>query len=94
MTQSITLFDEVDDDDFDGELGEDDEEMPMIECGFTINQVGQKESTPSPEKMPASQSNDVPQMAHIAPDIPELKEAQSYTNPKRVVKSSGVKPLH
>ena len=39
FVQSITLFDEVDDDDFDGELGEDDEEMPMINCSFTINQV-------------------------------------------------------
>ena len=28
--QWITLFDDEDDDEFDGELGEDDEEMPMI----------------------------------------------------------------
>jgi len=31
------LFDDVDDDEFDGELGEDDEEMPMIFTTFTVN---------------------------------------------------------
>jgi hypothetical protein len=30
MTQWITIFDDVDDDDFDGEFNEDDEEMPLI----------------------------------------------------------------
>jgi hypothetical protein len=35
----ITLFDDVEDDEFDGELGEDDEELPMIRTKFTINQV-------------------------------------------------------
>jgi len=31
------LFDDVEDDEFDGDLGEDDEEMPMIRTKFTIN---------------------------------------------------------
>jgi hypothetical protein len=30
MTQWITIFDDVDDDDFDGEFTEDDEELPLI----------------------------------------------------------------
>lgn len=48
--QNITLFDEVDDDDFDGELNEDDEELPIIRCEFIINDKApaQEENTPSP----------------------------------------------
>ena len=34
----ITLFDDIEDDDFDGEFGIDDEEMPMINCAFSLNQ--------------------------------------------------------
>lgn len=51
--QNITLFDEVDDDDFDGELNEDDEELPIIRCEFIINdkQPTQEENTPSPQKI-------------------------------------------
>ena len=47
----------MDDDDFDGELNEDDEEMPMIQCEFVINDKlaanNTQESTPSPQKMVA-----------------------------------------
>ena len=48
--QNITLFDEVDDDDFDGEFNEDDEELPIVRCEFVINdkQAVHEESTPSP----------------------------------------------
>ena len=51
------MFDEVDDDDFDGELGEDDEELPMIQCTFRVDRKPKpkKETVPSPQKMPASQ---------------------------------------
>jgi len=45
--QNITLFDDVDDDEFDGELGEDDEEMPMIRTAITVEEAP-LESTPSP----------------------------------------------
>jgi hypothetical protein len=41
------LFDDVDDDEFDGELGEDDEEMPMIRTAITVEEAP-LESTPSP----------------------------------------------
>ena len=34
QTQWITLFDEPDDDVFDGELGEDDEESPRVLISF------------------------------------------------------------
>jgi len=80
------LFDEVDDDDFDGELNEDDEEMPMIQCEFVINDKlpakDTQESTPSPQKMiaPIEQPSD--------PQGP----SQAYVNPKKVVKSS-TRPL-
>lgn len=47
-TQNITLFDEVDDDDFDGELNEDDEELPIIRCQFVINDKPVQEEVPSP----------------------------------------------
>ena len=63
--QNITLFDEVDDDDFDGELNEDDEEMPMIQCEFVINDKippkNMQENTPSPQKAPAIQPSVDPQ---------------------------------
>lgn len=36
FTQWITLFDDVDDDEFDGDLGEDDEELPMIKTTFMV----------------------------------------------------------
>jgi hypothetical protein len=35
----ITLFDDVDDDEFDGEFGEDDEELPMILTTFALSEV-------------------------------------------------------
>lgn len=78
----------MDDDDFDGELNEDDEEMPMIQCEFVINDKlptnagAMQESTPSPQKVvaPIEQPSD--------PQGP----AQQYVNPKRVVKSS-TRPL-
>lgn len=38
QVQKVTLFDDVEDDDFDGELGEDDEEMPMVVCGFAVEE--------------------------------------------------------
>jgi len=34
--QMITLFDDVDDDEFDGDLGEDDEELPMIATSIIV----------------------------------------------------------
>jgi len=47
----VTLFDDVDDDDFDGELGEDDEEMPMLVCGFGVEEKPKDEPIPSPQKV-------------------------------------------
>jgi hypothetical protein len=48
----ITLFDDVDDDEFDGDLGEDDEELPMIHTAFSLTknipQAAPQEATPSP----------------------------------------------
>jgi len=37
------LFEDHDDDEFDGELGEDDEELPMIKTSFSITK---KEDAP------------------------------------------------
>jgi hypothetical protein len=34
FTQWLTLFDETNDDEYDGDLGEDDEELPMIKAKF------------------------------------------------------------
>jgi hypothetical protein len=48
FTQWITLFDDVDDDEFDGDLGEDDEELPMIKTTFVIRAIEEE------KKMPAS----------------------------------------
>ena len=42
-TQWITLFDEPEDDEFDGDLEEDDEDLPRIHCTFSITQVKKPE---------------------------------------------------
>jgi hypothetical protein len=42
FSEWITLFDDIDDDEFDGEFGTDDEEMPMIYTQFTINPADAK----------------------------------------------------
>ena len=36
--QWITLFDHLDDDEYDGDLGENDEEVPRVQFGFLIEQ--------------------------------------------------------
>lgn len=36
FTQWITLFDDPEDDEYDGDLGEDDEELPMIKTNMVI----------------------------------------------------------
>jgi len=32
----VTLFDDMEDDNFDGNLGEDDDELPRIYCNFEV----------------------------------------------------------
>ena len=44
--QWITLFDDVNDDEYDGVLGEDDEEDPKILVEFRVDE----ESQPTPKK--------------------------------------------
>ncbi len=36
------MFDDVDDDEFDGDLGEDDEEMPMIRTFFQAEELDEE----------------------------------------------------
>ena len=50
FSEWITLFDDVDDDEFDGDFGVDDEELPMIYCNITINAVEKKPEVKSPVK--------------------------------------------
>ena len=79
------MFDEVDDDDFDGELNEDDEEMPMVQCIFTVN-----------DKLPLSKAPSAPpRFAAPVAVVDDLDgPSQDYVNPKRVVKSTAApKPL-
>ena len=42
-TQWITLFDDPEDDEFDGDLEMDDEDLPRIHCTFSITQVKKPE---------------------------------------------------
>ena len=58
---------DVDDDEFDGDLGEDDEELPMITTTFVLSKnvppVVPQEATPSPQRMnqaPVPQKNQEP----------------------------------
>ena len=73
--QWITLFDDQDDDEFDGDLGEDDEELPMIKTYMKMTAIEPVvESTPSPQK--ANPPRVVPQPVEEikAPVKQELKK--------------------
>ena len=39
FNQEITLFEDQEDDEFDGDLGEDDEELPMIKTSIQVTEV-------------------------------------------------------
>lgn len=56
-TQNVTLFDDVDDDEFDGEFGEDDEEVPYIVTKFTLSQFQYSTGSPrgSPNRSPRAE---------------------------------------
>jgi len=51
----MTLFDSIDDDDFDGEFGQDDDEMPMIKTMFKV--VEAVVATPKAHKEPPKMNN-------------------------------------
>jgi hypothetical protein len=38
-TEWITLFDDTEDDEFDGDFGEDDEELPMIKATMKVEKA-------------------------------------------------------
>jgi hypothetical protein len=54
FTQWITLFDDVDDDEFDGDLGEDDEELPMIKTTFSVEILEEPKQPGSPPRTKAA----------------------------------------
>lgn len=54
FTQWITLFDDVDDDEFDGDLGEDDEELPMIKTTFAVSALEEPKQPASPPRVKAA----------------------------------------
>lgn len=79
QVQKVTMFDDCEDDDFDGEFGEDDEELPMIQLSFVIEEhnpakpaepVDQYDNTPSPQKI----SNEPTiQQAPVPEEVPQMK---------------------
>lgn len=72
MQQWITLFDDVDDDGFDGELGEDDEELPMVFTKLTMQ-------LPKEEEKPQDKSVERPQP--VSAPTPE-QEPQQTSQPE------------
>lgn len=54
FTQWITLFDDVDDDEFDGDLGEDDEELPMVKTTFSVAVHEEPKQVASPPRAKAA----------------------------------------
>jgi len=52
FTQWITLFDDVEDDEFDGDLGDDDEEMPMIRTHMTLEAIERRAAPPKSVSTP------------------------------------------
>jgi len=48
QVQWITLFDDAEDDEYDGDFGEDDEELPMIRVQFNAVHVA-KEAPAQPQ---------------------------------------------
>jgi hypothetical protein len=47
-TQSITMFDDVDDDEYDGDIGENDDEVPYIKLQLTLTTFKYTERAISP----------------------------------------------
>ena len=88
FTQWITLFDDVDDDEYDGDLGEDDEELPMIKTTFTIGAI-EEPKQPSPERKQAPAPS--PVKKEIAPptQAPPNMTA-NRASPKNLTTKSGV----
>lgn len=64
-TQWITLFDDVDDDEFDGDLGEDDEELPMIKTTFKVNVIDEIQQASPPRMKAASPKREAPKIAPL-----------------------------
>lgn len=76
FNQQITLFDDVEDDEYDGDFGEDDEEMPMIRTQITIvNQV--KKALPEPT---AAVSRPVLKDIESNIEAPRLQTAKTTVN--------------
>ena len=74
FTQWITLFDDVDDDEFDGDLGEDDEELPMIKTTFQVQVIEEPKKVPaaaaSPPRIKApSPKREIPKVAPPQPVV-------------------------
>ena len=86
--QWITLFDDQDDDEFDGDLGEDDEELPMVKTYFNLTAMDPPiDNTPSPQKAnpPVSQPVEEPKPRETGikkptPAAPSLNTQSSAGN--------------
>ena len=48
MAQWVTLFDDIDDDEFDGDVGENDEETPRIRIAFELANKVRESKAPQP----------------------------------------------
>lgn len=78
--QWITLFDDAEDDDFDGDLGEDDEELPMIRVNFVANEVVEKPPPVKEQPKPAERSYTTleKQESNSKPKAPSTRPSTSH----------------
>lgn len=67
FTQWITLFDDLDDDEYDGDLGENDEEHPMIRTHIAVSAYNPNPVTPKVTKQVSSTSANKPTTASVTP---------------------------
>ena len=54
--QWITLFDHLDDDEYDGDMGENDDEVPRVQCSFQITSEPKNQAPPARDSIQSNQS--------------------------------------
>ena len=83
----MTLFDSVDDDDFDGEFGQDDDELPMIKTTFKV--VEAVIATPKEHKEPPK----VPNLNMASPRVKKTVTMQAKASPRAPAQNSARKSM-
>ena len=86
--QWVTLFDHIDDDEYDGEMGENDDERPRIL--FTFDLAFEKEK-PQPKPSPQTASSTQPKAKHNLANVRSPTREPAVSNTKQVAAAEAKK---